>query len=202
MILHITITNCQHSLLFLLPLSCMVAPIGKFANKFSFSTHFNKSNTASNHNNSLPPMSNRNNLGMDIQLGVSPTTNFEARGRNPSPSAKSSRDSSLASSGHSTPYHDRMEIDIDPRTVESNTESLELSYENTQEKEIRVSMAANHKTNQQAPTSLPVASMRQPPHMDNTRRTSSTSKFHTISTLLPNRNYGVDRFTLYLFMDL
>jgi len=92
---------------------------------------------------------------MDIQLGVSPTTNFEARGRNPSPSAKSSRDSSLASSGRSTPYHDRMEIDIDPGTVKSNTESLELSYENTQEKEIRVSMAANQQTNQQAPTSHP-----------------------------------------------
>jgi len=48
-----------------------------------------------------------------------------------------------------------MEIDIDPGTVESNMESLKLSYENTQEKEIRVSMAANQQTNQQAPTSHP-----------------------------------------------
>ena len=47
-------------------------------------------------------MSNRIDLGMDIQLGVSPTINSEERGRNPSPSAKSSRESSLASSGRST----------------------------------------------------------------------------------------------------
>ena len=142
----------HQSLLFLLPPSCMVVPIGKFVNKFSVSTHFNKSNTASNLNNSLPPMSNRNDLGMDIQLGVSPTTNSKVRGRNPSPSAKSSRDSSLAFSGHSTPYHKRMEIDIVPGTDESNMENLELSYETAQEKEIRVSMAANQQTNQQAPT--------------------------------------------------
>ena len=114
-----------------------------------------KSNTASNLNNSLPPMSNRNDLGMDIQLGVSPTTISEVRERNPSPSAKSSRDSSLASSGCSTPYHERMEINIVPRTDESNAESLELSYETAQEKEIRVSMAANQQTNQQAPTRPP-----------------------------------------------
>ena len=131
----------------------MVVPIGKFANKFSFSTHFNSSNTDSYLNTtSLPPMSIRNDLGMDIQLGVSPTINSEVRGRNPSPSAKSSRESSLASSGRSTLYHEKMEIDIIPGTVESNTESLDLLYETAQEKEIRVSMAANQQVNQQAPT--------------------------------------------------
>ena len=131
----------------------MVAPIGKFVNKFSFSTHFNTSNTDSNLNTtSLPSMSIRNDLGMDIQRGVSPATNSEVRGRNPSPSAKSSRDSSLASSGRSTPYHERMEIDVVTGTDESNTESLDLSYETAQEKAIRVSMAANQQVNQQAPT--------------------------------------------------
>ena len=100
-------------------------------------------------------MSNRNDLGMDIQLGVSPTTNSEVRGRNPSPSAKSSRDSSLASSGRSTPYHERMDIDIVPGTDESNMENLELSYETAQEKGIRVSMATNQQTNQQASTRPP-----------------------------------------------
>jgi len=122
----------------------MIAPIGKFANKFSFSTHFNSSNTDSNLNStSLPPMSIRNDLEMDIQLGVSPAINSEVRGRNPSPSAKSSRESSLASSGRSTPYHDRMVIDVVSGTDESNTESLDLLYEIAQEKEIRVSMVAN-----------------------------------------------------------
>jgi len=139
------------SLLFLLPPSCMVVPIGKFANKSSFSSHFNQSNTASNIYNSLPPMSNRIDLGIDIQQGVPLTTNSEERGRNPSPSAKSSRESSLASSGCSTPYHERMEIDVTPGTEKSNIESRELSYETEQEKEIRVSMAANQQVNQQAP---------------------------------------------------
>ena len=96
-------------------------------------------------------MSNRIDLGMDIQQGVPPTTNSEERGRNPSPSAKSSRESSLASSGRSTPYHERMEIDVAPGTEKTNIESRELSYETEQEKEIRVSMAANQQVNQQAP---------------------------------------------------
>jgi len=125
----------------------MVVPIGKFANKFSFSTHFSKSNTASNFNTSSPPMSNNMDLGMDIQLGVSPNINSEERGRNPLPSAKSSRESSLASSGRSTPYHERMDMDVVPEIEESNTESRELSYETEQERNIRVSMAANQQTN-------------------------------------------------------
>ena len=126
----------------------MVAPIGKLANKFSFSTHFSKSNTTSNFNTSLPPMSNNMDLGMDIQLGVSPNINSEERGQNPLPSAKSSRESSLASSGRSTPYHERMDMDVVPEIEESITESRELSYETEQERNIRVSMAANQQTNQ------------------------------------------------------
>ena len=97
-----------------------------------FSTHFNSLNMDSNLNTSpLPPMSTTNDLGMDIQQGVPPAINSEVRGRNPSLSAYSSRESSLASSGCVTPYHDRMDIDVDPRTNESNSESLELSYEST-----------------------------------------------------------------------
>jgi len=128
----------------------MVAPIGKFANKFSFSTHFSKSNMASNFNTSLLPMSNNMDLGIDIQLGVSPNINSKEQGRNPLPSAKLSRESSLASSGCSTPYHERMDMDEVPEIEE--TGSRELSYETEQERNIRVSMAANQRTNQQAST--------------------------------------------------
>ena len=97
-------------------------------------------------------MSNNMDLGMDIQLGVSPNINSEEQGQNPLPSAKSFRESSLASSGHSTPYHERMDMDVVPEIEESNTESSELSYETEQERNIRVSMAANQQTNQQAST--------------------------------------------------
>jgi len=98
---------------------------------------------ASNFNTSLPPMSNKMNVGIDIQSGVSPTINSEEWGRNPLSSANSSRESSLASFGHVTPYHERMDMDIVPETEESNIESRELPYETEQERAIRVSMAAN-----------------------------------------------------------
>ena len=88
-------------------------------------------------------MSNKMDVGMDIQSGVSPTINSVERGRNPLPSANSSRESSLASSGCATPYHERMDMNVVPKTEESNIESRELSYKTEQEKAIRVSMAAN-----------------------------------------------------------
>ena len=58
----------------------------------------------------------------------------------------------MVSSRQSTPYHDRMDtnVDIVPVNIESNNEQLELSYETKQENTIRVSMA----TNQQVPTRL------------------------------------------------
>ena len=90
-------------------------------------------------------------VGMDIQSGVSPTINSEERGQNPLPSANSSRESSLAFSGRATSYHERMDMDIVPKTEESNIKNRELSYETEQERAIRVSMAANQQTNQQAP---------------------------------------------------
>ena len=97
-------------------------------------------------------MSNNMDLGMDIQLGVSPNINSKEWGRNLLPSAKLSRESSLASSGRLTPYHERMDMDVVPEIEESNTESRELSYETEQERNIRVSMAANQQTNQQVST--------------------------------------------------
>ena len=52
----------------------------------------------------------------------------------------------MASSGRSTPYHERMDMDIEPVPSIQNPsmECLELSYEAEQEKESRVGMAANH----------------------------------------------------------
>ena len=130
----------------------MVAPIGKLANKFSFSPHFSKFNTTSNSNTTLPPMSTNSDLGMDIHLGAHPDISSEERGRNPLPSANLSRESSIASSGRSTPYHERMEVDVALEPEESNSVQRELSYETEQERNIRVSMVSNQQTNQQAPT--------------------------------------------------
>ena len=67
------------------------------------------------------------------------------------PSANSSKESSLASSGCAASYHERMDMDVVPETEESNIKSRELSYKTEQERAIRVSMAANQQTNQQVP---------------------------------------------------
>ena len=45
-----------------------------------------------------------------------------------------------------------MDMDVVPESEESNSERRELSYETEQERNIRVSMATNQQTNQQAPT--------------------------------------------------
>jgi len=83
---------------------------------------------------------------MDIQAGQGPVSNSAIRGRNLSPSVNLSRESSLVSLGHSTPYHNRMDINVDfpPSREVSN---LELSYETEQEKAQWVGMAANQQDN-------------------------------------------------------
>jgi len=74
-----------------------------------------------------------NGIEMDIQAGQGPVPDSAIRGRNLSPSVNLSRESLLASLGCSTPYHNRMDTDIDfpPSREVSN---LELSYETEQEK--------------------------------------------------------------------
>ena len=100
---------------------------------------------AFNVNTSLPAMSTANNIGMNIQIEQVPSNNFEIRGRNPISSINISRKSSMVSSRRSTPYHNRMDTNMDGNLTieEPSTEHLELSYETEQEKALRVGMAAN-----------------------------------------------------------
>jgi len=89
------------------------------------------------------------NIGMDIQSGLALTNNSEVQGRNPLSSANSSRDPSMVSSGQSTPYHDRMDTDLDgePTIERSDNERLELSYETEQEKAMRIGKATIQQDN-------------------------------------------------------
>ena len=89
---------------------------------------------------------------MDIQLGRTPTINSEVRGRNPLASTHSSREPSLASSGRSTPYHDRMDMEFDEDNVADIAKNSfpELSYETEQERALRVGEATHPKTNTRA----------------------------------------------------
>ena len=107
-------------------------------------------------------MSFTNDTGMDIQTGRVLSNNSEVRGRISVSSVNISRESLMASSGRSTPYHERMDIGIDgnPNIEDLNTQWLELSLEIEQEKALRISMAANQQittrpmnVNNEAPSS-------------------------------------------------
>ena len=132
---------------FVLPSSCMVVPIGNIVNKSNFpQSLFNISITNINNNSTYPTMSSKTGIGMDIQAGQGSVPDSEVRGRNISPSVNLSRESSLASSGHSTPYHDRIDTDVN-FTPSREVSNLELSYETEQEKAQQVGMAANQQDN-------------------------------------------------------
>ena len=126
---------------FLLPLSCIVAPIGNLVNKSHFSlTNTNSSNTDLNTKHFIPTISSTNDIEMDILMGQVPSNELEVRGRKSFSPVNLSRESSVASSEYSTSYHERMNVNID---LPSEKLHPELSYETEQEKAIQVSMVAN-----------------------------------------------------------
>ena len=120
---------------------------------------------APNVKTSLPAMFSANDIEMNIQTGWVSTTNSNVRGRNPILSVNTSKESSMASSGRSTPYYERMDTDMDcnPTNGESNLECLELSYKTEQEKALRVGITTNQQetsrplnvNNEAAPTHGP-----------------------------------------------
>ena len=119
----------------------MVAPIGNLVNKSHFSlTNTNSSNTDLNTKHSIPTMFSTNDIGMDIPMGQVPINKSEMRERKSFSSVNLSREFLVASSGCSTPYHERINVDMDFPSEEPHSE---LSYETEQEKAIWVSMAAN-----------------------------------------------------------
>jgi len=77
---------------------------------------------------------------MDIPAGQFPNNKSKVRGRNSFSPINLSRESLVGLSGCSTPYHKRMNVDMDLSSEESHPE---LFYEAEQEKAIQISMAAN-----------------------------------------------------------
>jgi len=108
------------TLLFLLPPSCMVAPIGETANKFNFPTSFSSTIQSNNQRTFLPSVNIFSNTEMDHSTGTNPVIINDVRGRSPQIYKNRSRDSSMSSTVSSTIYHKRMElnngmdIDSDP----------------------------------------------------------------------------------------
>ena len=105
---------------------------------------------------------------MDSQQGRVPANNDEVRGRSPLSSNNSSREPSMGSSGRSTPYHDRMVIDDDdgPPANHTNIQSPQLSYEKTQEKELRLGKATNLPDNTRSPATNDEAAPTHAPHAE------------------------------------
>jgi len=112
-------------------------------NKFFFPSTFSSSTTTNtNINSSLLTVSSVNNIGMDSSTGQVPIFDFEARERIPTSAVNFSRESSMASSSHATPYHDRLDNNMDcSSTMGEPTPGL--SYETEQKKALRVSMTAD-----------------------------------------------------------
>jgi len=94
----------------------MVAPIGNIANKFSFSS-FSSSTTSNQQSSTLPTVFPSNDTGMDKSTGLEPANNNEVRGRILTTSSNLSRESSIASSGQSTPYCNRMNDRMDCNSI-------------------------------------------------------------------------------------
>ena len=123
----------------------MVAPIGKSANKLSFSlSKFQQLNNGTPFNNPLPAMPSDPSIGMVNQKEHVLSNHNKERGRNMASSNSSSRDPSMASSRRSTPYCDHMDMDLDEAPVLGgpNIGSPELSYETEQDKALRKGKAA------------------------------------------------------------
>ena len=135
-------------LLFLLPPSCMVVPIGETANKFNFTTFFSTTIQSNNQQTFLPSVNTFSNTEMDHSTGTNPVINNDVRGRSPQIHKNWSRNSFMSSTVFSTIYHERMElnnsmdIDSDPPV-----ETPALSYENEGDKEIRLRKAAETTNN-------------------------------------------------------
>ena len=130
----------QASLLSLILLSYMVVPVRDLGNKFFISSANMHSQQDSD--STLPTVSSVNHTVMDSSTGQLSAFNFEIRERSPTTNRNFSRDSSTMSSSWVTPYHNRMDVNIDcDSMVEDYTP--ELLYKTEQEKVLYVSKVAD-----------------------------------------------------------
>ena len=126
---------------FLLPPSCIVAPIGNLVNKLFSSSNFSSSTIANSQASSIPTMF-PNNMGMDFPTGPIPDNYNEVRGRNLSTNRSISRDTSMSSTKSSVVYHERMvnnNLKDDNKPMDSVSA---LFYETEQKRAFRISKVA------------------------------------------------------------
>ena len=126
----------------------MVAPIGNTAKKFISPSTLNTTITSHNLQTFLPTVNESSNMGIDKSTGTNPVTNSNSRGRTSSIERNLSRDTSMSSTCSSVAYHERVTMnngtDIDS---DLPTDFPALSYEEEQEKELRLRKMAKTTTN-------------------------------------------------------
>jgi len=126
----------------------MVVPIGNTANKFISPPTLSTTIMPRNLQTLIPTVNENSNTGMDKSTGTNPVNNSDSRGRTSGIKRNLSRDASMSSTCSSVPYHERvtmnngMDIDSNPPT-----EFPALSYEEEQEKELRLRKVAETTTN-------------------------------------------------------
>jgi len=151
--------------IFLLPPSCMVAPIGNTANKFISPSPLSTTITSQNLQTFIPTMNKSSNMGMDKSIGTKPVNNSNSRGRTSGFERNLSRDASMSSNCFSVSYHERvtmnngMDIDSNPPT-----DFPALSYKEEQKKELRLRKVAETTTNRRPQGAINKASSIQENH--------------------------------------
>ena len=209
------VTSDQASLLFLLPPSCIVVPIGNIVNKFLFSS-LSPSTTSNSTASALPTMSSSNHMEIDSSKGQTPANDLKVRGRTSSSATNISREPSMTSSGWSTPYYDRMDNQMDCNS-EPGDKTPGLSYETEQEKTFYFNKVLETTGNTRPQEGSDEATHLNPQRILNknqniwplmsrvhkvTAMMSSTSSSHTTLMLLLNWTYGVVTSILFPFMVL
>jgi len=116
---------------------------------------------------------------MDKSTGINPVNNFESRGRTSSIGKNPSRDTSMSSTCSSVAYHERvtmnngMDVDTDPPI-----DFPALSYEEEQEKDIRLRKVAETTTNMRPQGGTNEASSSQVNHGDHVPNERSRGQTH------------------------
>ena len=130
----------------------MVVFIGNIVNKFISPSTLGTTIMSRDLQTFLLTMNESSNMGMDKSTGTNPVTNSDSRGRISSIKRNLLRDTSMSSTCSSVAYHKRvtmnngMDIDSD-----LPTDFPALSYEEEQEKELRLRKAAETTINIRPP---------------------------------------------------
>ena len=128
-------------LLFLLPPSCMVVPIGNIANKLIFPSTFSSSTMSNSQDFVLPTVFSPNHTEIDIPVGFVPVNSSEVRGRTSSTEKNYSRNSSMSSTRSSIIYHERMANNSMDINQEPANDSPALFRRTKQERTLHLSKA-------------------------------------------------------------